>query len=98
MGCYIPRSSNSSKMKSINTLIRDIYKLVSSDTEWFTDELRLKFAEDVSRRVQTSLNDKRGKKTLRISYLGDKCDNELWQSLYHPELAEPLPAPARIKY
>ena len=36
--------------------------------------------------------------TLRLSQMGPKCPRALWYSIHHPELAEPLPPQAKIKY
>ena len=36
--------------------------------------------------------------TLRLSQMGPRCPKALWYSIHHPELAEPLPPQALIKY
>jgi hypothetical protein len=36
--------------------------------------------------------------TLRLSQMGPRCPRALWYSIHHPELAEPLPPQAKIKY
>lgn len=36
--------------------------------------------------------------TLRLSQMGPRCPRALWHSIHTPELAEPLPASAKIKY
>lgn len=54
-------------------------------------------AANVSRALQRSFgsHEHRG---LRLSGLGPKCPCHLWYEVNHPELAEPLPPYARIKY
>lgn len=85
----------------INTLVKDIYKTITVKNGWFTDELAASYATDVSKRLQEMWNEDRlrpGKRNLRMSALGPKCPRHLWYSVHHPELAEPLPAPAEIKF
>lgn len=85
-------------MKEINTLVRDIYSTIQDKT-WFTDELAQAYASDVSKRLQVQLSDTRiGKRTLRLSAMGPKCPRALWYSIHHPELAEPMPPSAEIKF
>jgi hypothetical protein len=85
-------------LKTIHTLIPDIYELIKRKDGWFTEELAKSFSEDVALRLQTSLSEERGPPTLRMSKLGPVCPCALWHSIHNPELAEPLPAWAEIKY
>ena len=54
-------------------------------------------ADAISSAVQTSLGEQ-SRRGLRLSQLGPKCPRALWYSVNKPELAEPLPPYARIKY
>lgn len=83
--------------KQINTLVWDIYQTIKKK-DWFTDEIATAYSADVSKRLQVQLSDKRDKSHLRLSAMGPKCPRALWYSIHHPELAEPLPASAEIKY
>jgi len=83
---------------NIQTLIPDIYKTISNKNGWFTDELASAFADDVSKRLQESLGAAKGPPRLRLSQMGPRCPCALWHSIHHPELAEPLPPTAEIKY
>lgn len=83
-------------MKSIHTLIPDIYERVQKPG-WFTDELAEAFAKQVSKSVQSSLNDVRSP-YLRMSGLGPMCPKALWHSINTPELREQLPPWSIIKY
>lgn len=86
-------------MKSIHTLVDDIYATIRNKHEgWFTDTLADLFARDVSRTLQVQLGERKGPPTLRLSQMGPKCPCALWHSIHHPELAEPLPPWAEIKY
>lgn len=85
-------------MASILTVVPDIYHLIKSKDGWFTDELAKSFSEMVARRLQTHLNEDRGPPRLRLSGMGPKCPCVLWNSIHRPDLAEPLPAHAMIKY
>lgn len=86
-------------MKKIQSLVRDIYDFVQNPPEKLDAELVKEFgsrlAELVGRRLSMA---ERKPPTLRVSNLGEKCLRKLWYSVNHPELAEPLPAPTRIKF
>lgn len=83
-------------MKSIHTLISDIYNYIGGENG-LTDFLASDLASNVSRAVQASLS-KHEHRGLRLSGLGPKCPRALWYSYHHPELAEPIPPHARIKF
>jgi hypothetical protein len=85
-------------MKNINTLIPDIYSLVQSGGGWFHDELAKEFSTDIGLRLQRQLGENEVRNRLSISRLGPSCPRALWYSVHRPELSDPLPAWARIKY
>lgn len=86
-------------MPTIDTLITDIQKTITNKNGWFTEELAKDYSDDLSKRLQLQLNDPReGTRKLRLSQMGPKCPRALWYSLHHPELADPLPAWAEIKF
>lgn len=72
-------------MKSIHSLIRDIYKFVESNEE-LNIPLTIRFGE------------RRGPPTLRLSKTGDICPKHLWHSIHTPELAQPIEGTALIKF
>lgn len=83
-------------MKSIHQLVPDIYDLVGGN-HGITSLLASDIGSDIAGAVQTSLagQERRG---LRLSGLGPKCPRQLWYSINSPELAEPIPPYARIKF
>lgn len=85
-------------MKSIYTLKQDIYDVVSSKGGWASEELAQSLGLDIARRAFNSLEDQRTNPRLRMSMLGPRCPRALWYSIHKPELAEPLPPWAKIKY
>lgn len=85
-------------MPNIHTVIPDIYKLVRRKDGWFTNELAGDLGHEIARRMQTTLGEERERPTLRLSQMGPRCPKALWHSIHTPELAEPLPPPAIIKY
>ena len=85
-------------MKHINTLVQDIYQTISNKNGWFTEELARELGSDISTTLRGQLGEERPAPRLRLSQLGPKCPRTLWYSLRHPELAEPLPAYAEIKF
>jgi hypothetical protein len=82
-------------LKNIHTLIPDIYELLGSKNGITT--LPPDLGSNVHDAVEKSfgVHDSRG---LRLSGLGPKCPRALWYSIHHPELAEPIPPHARIKF
>ena len=80
----------------ISTLIPDIYSLVGG-TNGIADLLASNMGTDIAGAINRSLRpqERRG---LRLSGLGPSCPRALWYKVNHPELAEPLPPHARIKY
>lgn len=83
-------------MKSIHTLIPDIYELLLKK-DWFTEEIADEFGKEVSRRLQEQFTSKRPR-GLRLSKLGPICSCALWYSVNAPELAEAMPPWAMNKF
>ena len=71
-------------MKTIDTLITDVYELLRT----YNGELEVKARVGSDDRAPT----------LRLSQMGPRCPKALWYSIHHPELAEELPAQAIFKY
>jgi len=84
-------------LKSIHTLIPDIYTLVGTKSNWFTPEISLDLSQNIARRLSKQFNEEHST-CLRLSKMGPTCPKALWYSIHHPELAEPLPPWATIKY
>jgi hypothetical protein len=80
-------------MKTINTLVKDIYAVVEKEG-WFTPA-RL---ADFSSALSTSLNQTRGVPSLRMSKLGEHCPCQLWHSVHSVGMEEPVEPWARIKF
>jgi hypothetical protein len=85
-------------MKSINTLVSDIYSLVQRKDGWFTEELAKELSHDITRRLQAQLGQSEKTPTLRLSKMGPTCPKALWHSIHTPGEAESLPPWAIIKY
>ncbi len=85
-------------MKSLHTLIPDIYKLVGGPSGWFTSTLASDLGNEIALRMQSSLGSEKDTPTLRLSQMGPRCPKALWHSIHTPELAEKLPPWAKIKY
>ena len=71
----------------INTLIPDIYNLVKQEGWQNGIDLKIQLGGTPSK-----------KGNLRLSQMGPRCPRALWYSVNKPELAEPLPPWAEIKY
>jgi hypothetical protein len=82
--------------KTIDTLVQDIYALFGTD-EKFDPNLFLKFGGNLTEIMDSRFHEKRDKTFLRLSNIG-KPDRQLWYELIKPQLAEPLPPQALIKF
>lgn len=82
--------------KTIDTLISDIYSLFGTD-EKFDPNLFLKFGGNLTDIMDQRFHEKRDKTYLRLSNIG-KPDRQLWYDINTPQLAEPLPPQAIIKF
>jgi hypothetical protein len=85
-------------MKHINSLIHDVYQRVETKDGWFTEELASILGSNIATTLRSQLGDVRPAPRLRLSQMGPKCPRSLWYSLHSPEMAEPLPGQAEIKY
>lgn len=84
---------------SIETLIPDIYSLLThEDRSWADEHFYRTLSESVARSVTDSLRVGTQGAKLRLSQMGPRCPRALWYSIHHPELAEPLPPWAKIKF
>lgn len=84
-------------MKSIDTLVEDIYKTLDSPHTFHQENVD-KFTKLLSAIILEKLNKGDHTPTLRMSNLGTTCDRELWYKMNTPELAEKLPPEVRMKF
>jgi hypothetical protein len=84
-------------MKSIDTLVDDIYELFSEREHVVDPERATRFGQAVAETIIRRLAEEGKKPTLRMSNLGTP-DRKLWYTVNHPELAEPLRPEAKIKF
>ena len=84
-------------MPHISTLIEDIYELLGRKDGWFTPELATEFGNELSLKMQTRFAGAR-KPGLSLSQMGPRCPKALWHSVHTPELAEPHPPWAEMKF
>lgn len=82
--------------KSIHTLVPDIYDLVGG-TNGISSILSSNMGVDIADAIQRSLGQQQ-RRGLRLSGLGPSCRKALWHSIRTPELAEPIPPYAKIKF
>ena len=84
-------------MKSITTLIEDIYSLFTKPVPF-----EQKDVEDFGRRLATHVSNRlqehRGGGSLRLSNLGSPCERKLWYQVHHPDKAIPLTPQTRFKF
>lgn len=85
-------------MRSIYQLIPDIYRLVGKRDGWFTNDLAEELGNEIALKMMVNFGARTESKALRLSKMGPICPRHLWHSVHTPELAEPLPGPAIIKF
>lgn len=86
-------------MANINTLIEDIYKVLSN--EKLADVKRedvQSFADRLVERIRNKITEGRDYARLRLSKLGTPCSRQLWYSVNTPERAEKLQPYTLLKY
>jgi hypothetical protein len=84
--------------KTIDTLVDDIYALFTDpDTEFDPANVEA-FGQRLAKHIANRITEERGPPTLRLSNLGIPCERKLWYSINTPELSEPLPPEARMKF
>lgn len=82
---------------NINTLIVDVQELLKK-RGWFDEPMAEAFSRSVAGRLQAQYGENTRKPALRLSQMGPRCPRALWYSICRPEMAEPLPAWAEVKY
>lgn len=85
-------------MKTIDTLVEDIYALFIKDDVVLSTESATELGSNISKHVTNRINDNRTGGYLRLSNLGSPCDRKLWYSINSPDKATPLSAATRIKF
>lgn len=85
-------------MKTIQTLIPDIRKLLETKDGSFTDLIARSFSDRATETLKSQFNLSTERPTLRLSQMGPRCPCALWHSIHHPELREALPPWAEVKF
>ena len=87
-------------MKSIYSLVEDIYETVGNDNRWFNKAISSSFAGKLAGRLE-EVNEEghqNTKPSLRLSQMGPRCPKQLWHSIHTSELAEPVKPWVKIKF
>lgn len=86
-------------MKTVHTLIKDIYKVVGNKDEgWFNGDIAEEFSRELNLRLVEATAPRKEVSGLRLSKMGEYCPCQLWHSIHTPELAEPYQPWALIKF
>lgn len=86
-------------MKTIETLVDDIYGLFSSEEPDIFAEVSVNtFVDKLSTKIRDRVAEERGPPTLRLSNVGKPCKRQLYYDINNPEDKEPLPPEARLKF
>lgn len=83
--------------KSITTLIQDIYSLLEGEVKLGEERVE-EFSSRLHSLLISRLIRSSHEPALRMSNFGTPCDRQLWYKINKPELAEPLPPQARLKF
>lgn len=84
-------------MKSIHSLVGDIYARVSNPKPVHPDNME-RLCEAIASGVSQQIGQERSPFSLRLSNLGSPCDRKAWYQAHEPERGEPLPPYARLKF
>lgn len=84
-------------MKTIDTLVADIYGLFGSTPHKVTEENTESFGHALAKLISNRMGERQAP-SLRLSNLGSKCKRQLWYTINKPELGEELPPWVRIKF
>lgn len=87
-------------MKTIDTIVEDIYKVLDEGLPEDYDAERIKaFGNQLSHIISSRLDGGKSRKPgLRMSSIGQPCERKLWYSVNQSEEAEKLPPQARMKF
>ena len=85
-------------MKTIDTLVEDIYSVIDSNDFQVTEEEVKEFGEKLARHLAYRINEERGKSELRMSNLGKPCERQLWYDINAHELGEKISPATQIKF
>lgn len=84
-------------MKSLDTLVQDIYALFTEPHEFSEGNVE-EFGKRLATHIKNRIADEKPNHTLRMSNLGTRCDRKLWYSINKPQAAEPLQPEVRFKF
>lgn len=85
-------------MKQIETLVSDIYTLISEQQHEVADDRREAFGRALSEIITRRLFSGNASGGLRFSNLGSPCDRKTWYEIHDSAGGEPLPPEARLKF
>lgn len=84
-------------MKSIKTLIKDVYDVVKQE-EWFDEDRLQGYCGELGRAVYSGLRPRDQVSALRLSQMGEKCPRSLWASVHQPSIQTPFRPQTRIVF
>lgn len=82
----------------ITNLVSDIYDVVRHKDGWFNEQLATDFSRELGLKLVETSKPRTEAPRLRLSQLGPQCPRALWHSIHTPELAEPFPPWALVKF
>lgn len=82
----------------IQTIVKDIYAIVGSETGWFSEALAKDFSRELGLTLVESAKPRVEVPRLRISQMGEQCPCKLWHSIHSAAHAEPFPPWTLIKF
>lgn len=87
-----------SNEKKIDTLVEDIENLLVNKRDDIPDEMFAEFGERMASLLRSRLSPSEYKPTLRMSNIGSPCERKLYLEINQPEVVEPLPPQAILKF
>jgi hypothetical protein len=85
-------------MKTLNTLVQDIYSLLENGEKKLDEEKVALFAYRLHKMLERRLTEPEGKGGLRMSNYGVECVRKLWYLVNKPETAIPLSGQTKLNF
>lgn len=85
-------------MKTIDTLIDDIYDLLKNGSDTIDDEVFEEFGKSMASLLKNRLSTEAHKPALRMSNIGSPCSRKLWFEINQPETREEMDGATYFKF
>lgn len=85
-------------MKTIDTLVEDIYDLLKNGSDTIDDSVFEEFGKSMASLLKRRLSTEAHKPALRMSNIGSPCSRKLWFEINQPEAREEMDGATHFKF